>query len=380
MCLLAGLALFIGPGCAGNKNAGKGLSDIVPIPAGSFSRQWRAMLKLQSDPADRIYVRGDTIFLYSRDNVVYALNRTGGDLKFIDEVPVSGGVLRPPVIMGTAIVYPSGSTIEIHNERGNPIKTIPLEKPTRSGAVAIGENLYLGLDHTGGTSVLASLNVNRQFHWTNWELMAFGAMTPTPAAFDKVIFYGSEDGDLGAVNENRAAVWGLPGGVFKTQGDFLSDIKADDFGVYAANTDTKLYCLDRATGKIKWQFYGGVPLKNSPVITPSTVYQFVPGQGIVAIDKIKGTFDRQPKWTVKDAVQVLSEDAGNVYLRADDNRILAADRDTGEIRFTSKSRKYTVFATNLADSMIYAATKDGEVVQIQPITRAGAVGTLVMAD
>jgi len=246
---MTGLALAIASaaGCAKTDKTPK-KPDIDAIPAGNFARNWQELLNLKSDAADRLYVRGDNVFLYTKGNVAYVMNRTGGNLKFINRVEVSGGTLRPPVIMGTAIVYPSGSTIEIYNDRGLPIKTIPLEKPTRSGGVAIAQNLYIGLDHTGGAGVLANIDVNLQYRWVRWELMTFGAMTPTPATFDRVIFYASEDGTLGACNEERAGVWPLKNGVFKTLGKFVSDVKVDDFGVYASNTDTKLYCLDRITG------------------------------------------------------------------------------------------------------------------------------------
>jgi outer membrane protein assembly factor BamB len=210
-------------------------------------------------------------------------------------------------------------------------------------------------------------------------MMTFGAMTPTPAVFDKVIFAGSEDGRLYAVTEDRAPIWSLPGGAntFITQGKFVSDIKADEYGVYAANTDSKLYCLDRATGKIKWQYYAGTPLRTSPVVFAANVYQYVPQVGIVAIDKASGQFNRQPRWTVKEGRQVLSEDQAHVYLRSARGQILAVDKTSGEVLFRSKNR-WDAFATNLSDAMIFAATKDGQLAAVRPVLREGEVGTLVM--
>ena len=46
--------------------------------------------------------------------------------------------------------------------------------------------------------------------------------------------------------------------VTDSKGHPVTDLKADDFGVYVAATDTKLYCLDRATGKIKWQYFARI--------------------------------------------------------------------------------------------------------------------------
>ena len=127
--------------------------------------------------------------------------------------------------------------------------------------------------------------------------------------------------------DERGQFWSLEEGKgwFRTQGKFVSDIKVDDLGVYASNTDSRLYCLEPQTGRIKWQYYGSAPLKTAPVVTATMVYQFVPGQGVVGIDKMQGEFNRKPRWIIKNAVQALSEDAENVYLRRRDNRLMAVN-------------------------------------------------------
>jgi outer membrane protein assembly factor BamB len=352
----------------------------LPVSASSFMRQWALDLKLGKNQITNLYLSEDTVFAYSRDFLIYGVGRSGGELKYMAEPNVSGGVLRAPLVLGEHIVVPSGSTIDILNSRGRVQRTIELEKPTRSGATGTGSIIYIGLDHTGGTGVMAQIDVSKPYKVVNWELMSFGAMTPTPVLFERVIYAGSEDGRLYAVTDERRQIWALEkgAGTFNTQGKFVSDIKADTNGVYASNTDSKLYCLERLNGHLKWIYYASAPLKTAPVVMAQLVYQYVPGQGIVAIDKINGQFNRQPKWTVKSAVQVLSEDQQYVYLRRRDNILLAADKNTGEIAFTSKSHPFEVFATNTTDSMIYGSTRDGRIWAVRPVLRAGEVGTVVM--
>ena len=81
---------------------------------------------------------------------------------------------------------------------------------------------------------------------------------------------------------------------------------------------------------------------------------------------------------VKNAVQMLSEDQQNVYLRGRDNRLLAVDKQSGQVVFQSKSKGYEKFTSNTDDALIYAATKDGRVVAIRPVLREGEVGVIVM--
>jgi outer membrane protein assembly factor BamB len=268
----------------------------------------------------------------------------------------------------------------VFNNRGRRTRTVELEKSITSGAVGSGNTVYVGLAHTGGTGVMASIDLTKPYHVVNWELMAYGAIEGTPAIYDKVIYVGAEDGRLYAVTEERGQLWALEGGVgfFATQGKFVSNIIADDFGVYASNTDSKLYCLDRGTGHIKWQYYAARPLKTAPVVTATMVYQYVDGGGIVAIEKTAGTFNRAPKWTAKNAVQVLSEDQAYVYLRRRDNILQAVDKASGQVVFTSKKHPFEVFATNTKDSMIYGATPSGTVWAVRPVLREGEVGNLVV--
>jgi outer membrane protein assembly factor BamB len=352
----------------------------MPVPANSFVRQWANDLKLVKDPVEHLYLSDDTVFVYTASHLVYAIGRSGGDLKYLAQPEVSGGILKPPVIMGDRVVYPSGSTVEVFNNRGRPIRTIELEKPVRSGGIGAGNTLYIGLDHPGGRGVMASIDITKAYHVINWELMTFGAIDATPARFENVIYAGSEDGRLYAVTEERGAVWALENraGFFATSGKFVSDIYADDTGVYASNTDSKLYCLDRLNGHIKWQYYAAVPLKTAPVVTSTMVYQYLDGGGIAAIDKAAGQFNRAPRWIIKNAVQFLSEDQTYAYLRRRDNRLLAINKATGELAFISKKTPFEIFATNTKDAIIYGSTPNGIVWAVRPVLKEGEVGNLVM--
>jgi len=369
-----------GCGSLKQKNAAPTVATPQPIPANNFALGWTTDLKTKGDNLDELHLLGDTLFIYTKKDEVWAVDRAGGEIRYVAQPDVSGGTLRPPVQMGQYVVYPCGSTIEVFNNRGRALRTLELDKPTRSGAVASGNNLYIGLDHTGGTGVMASLNITRPYRFINWELMTFGAVSPTPAIYDKIIFCGSEDGRIYAVTEDRGGIWALENHAnwFQTQGRFVSDIKADDFGVYASNTDSKLYCLERQTGHIKWQYFAAAPLKTAPVVSKDSVYQYVPGTGVVALDKLQGAFNRAPRWIAGNAIGYLAEDAQNVYLRRRDNVIIAVDKMSGNTLFTSKSHAYDLFVENQADSTIYAATRSGRVAAIRPILREGEVGTIVM--
>jgi outer membrane protein assembly factor BamB len=361
------------------KNTPKAESPVTGLPPGSFARLWTQPLELRNDPPRELHLTKDYVFAYSRDHVVYTIGRSGGDLKFIAKIDVSGGIVRAPILLGEYIVFPASASLQIYNSRGWFMKAMYLESPTGASGVGKGTVLYIGVNQLRGFGRIVAVDITHQTSVPLWSVLTRGAILGRPAMFERTIYVGSDDGSLVAVDEARgSAAWAnLPNGVFTTRGEFISDIIADDYGVYAANTDSKLYCLDRGNGRIKWQYYAGTALKTAPAVTADTVYQYVDGKGIVALNKQTSGFN-QARWHVPDTIQLLSEDSSHAYLRRSDDAIVAVDKQTGKVLFTSKKKQFHVFATNTTDAIIYAAAPDGQIVAIRPVLGPGEAGEMVL--
>jgi len=119
---LALIALFLlaSAGCASSKKKPQ-TEESQPIDASSFARHWYYPITLKGDSLDRLFVRGDTVFVYTKNQMVYALGAEGGEFRYFCAPEVSGGVLRPPVVLGEHIIFPCGSTIDIFNKMGRKI-------------------------------------------------------------------------------------------------------------------------------------------------------------------------------------------------------------------------------------------------------------------
>ena len=366
VCVLAVLS-----GC--NKSKPLAPSAIGDLPVGSFGRGWTARLPLNAKETIRdLHLRGDTVFAVTTANRSFLLARTGGQITQLHTVKASGPI-RGPVVLKDRIVYPVSTTLEQFDLNGKPIPHLDLEAAIRSNAVGEGEAIYLGVDSPRGGRLM-SIDPSRTYTPARWELLTFGGISSRPATFQSIVYAASEDGLIYAVNESRAAVWPLRNGVYRTGGKVTADVIADDFGVYVASYDTKLICLNRSTGKMKWQYFAGVALAATPAVTAETVYQFVPGQGVVAINKLEGEYSRAPLWTAPGTTHFLGEDATYAYLRTRDNYIVAVERTTGVSKFRSESA-YDVFAANTTkDGVIYAARQDGTVFAINVIAKPGQVG------
>ncbi len=200
-------------------------------------------------------------------------------------------------------------------------------------------------------------------------------ITARPAFFQNLIFAGDLNGNVYGVTEALQAAWSQK--LFSTEVNrgITADLSADAFGVYAAGEDGTLYCLDRQRGRIKWRYFAGQPLLKRPIPTDDFVFQPVPEVGVVAIRKAEGSLNnREPTWTAASAIDFLSHDSRRVYLLHGDGYIVAHDKQTGEELFRSTRNDFQRFARNEVGSRIYAATLDGEIVAIDPVTERGEVG------
>lgn len=371
LCLLLGVA---GAGCTSNKNVEAPLPQA--IEAGSFVEKWQAQLDIGKSQVEALYLRDNTIFAYGKDRLIYLLDRNSGRLMKVDDVGARSLHVGPPVVLKQEIAYPLATSITIIDKAGHAKREFVAEMSIRSPAVASGDTVFVGGDMQLGPHVVAfDTKAARQV--PKWIIRTTGSFEGSPALHQGILYVGSEDGMIYAMNTDGEAAWPLAGSTFKTAGPITTDIQADDFGVYCASTDGTLYCLDRGNGKIKWRYFGGSPLHASPVVTAKSVYQFVPRVGLVAINKTSGELNRKATWVLEDGRQFLAADQKYAYVRLKDNRIAACDLETGAIAFTTAKNDFRLFVTNPIDSTIYAATRDGKVYAVTPELRSGTYGKLV---
>jgi hypothetical protein len=352
------------------------------LPAGSFALSWIYPLNLSDDSIITLDVRDEVIYIITADKHVTALDRKSGKFKFAAVINSPSPHLHPPVELTDKIVFPTIISLEVFDKNGSLLRSMPLSAPLRSGATGSGNIVYFGADDPAGGRVIA-VDLARNFDFNRWSLLTpGGAITSAPTFYDGILYVATEGGQVYAVNAERSPVWSTQGHIFQAGGPIIADLKADKDGIYVSSKDTNLYCLDHLTGKLKWEFFAGVPLDAAPQPAGDTVYQYIPGRGMTAIDKLTGPFIRPARWICPSATQFLSQDAQYAYLvepsGGGGNTIIAVDKQTGERAFESRHADFNVFGTNLIDETIYAGYATGQVLAIEPVLTAGRVGELVL--
>ena len=358
--------------------------EILEIPSGNLTANWRAELSLGQTQPKAIYVNDDKVLLYTSDNKCIWLNRASGHIVSITRAARSTDRLHAPCTLADRVVFPSTSELAVFDRNGKQMHRIPLRYGASSGAVGEGRRIYLGEDHPNGGRIAAMDTGPHPYDITpEWEGMTRGQVSAAPAIYQGLVFAGSRDGGVYALRgENRDNLWpGLDVGYFKTDGEILADLQADKDGVYVCSMDSKLYCLDINTGRVRWTYYAGRPLRedSSPVPTANFVYLYVPQTGVVAIDKSGKQETRTAKWVYARGRQFLSSDDKYAYVRAEDNSIVAIDKQNGQPRFASRRKDFGVFATNSTpkDSNIYACTPGGMLYSVRAVLKPGTVGEWV---
>lgn len=381
-------ALLLSLGMAGGCQHApiKSEAPAIELSSGSFARKWIADLGLKNDEATDVFVRDNLVIVYTRNHFAYVLDRESGESKWVVQVGAEGVKLRPPVVLKDYVVFPTISTVEVYNRFGKEHRSVLANGlALRSGAVGNGARLYYGADDPNGGRVVSLDLLGSQYQNSsvNWTLQTRSGISATPAIQQGLLYAADDSGGIYAVNaDSRAPIWAVrhenrEEGVFGTGARIQADLKADEYGLYVASTDTKLYCIGRTDGRIRWQYFAGQPLTHSPSVTATTVYQYIEGTGVVAIDKTQGEPARKAKWTVPGAIQFLAEDEKYAYLEQTNHAIVAVERTTGTPKFKSTRTDFVTYATALKNNTIFAATRDGQVRAITPNVRSGVMGEVV---
>lgn len=359
-----------------------GQAAYVPVQARAFIKQWEAKLPMRSGTITSLHLCGDSLIVYASDNTGYWLGASGGQLQAINRIAERGHTLHPPVQLGSHVAIPTTVSIETYDKAGKHMDSLASPVAIQSSGAGTENSLFLGVSHPeSGRLARFDLDPRKHSLRIEWELYTRGGIVATPAVLNDAVYAADMTGQVWAVDADRDALWSeLPEKSFQTDGPITAAVVADDYGVYVASQDKKLYCLDRFTGRIKWSYHAGLPLIDPPVVLGNMVYQLLPNQGLAAISKTEGKFAREPVWVQPAVRQVLSSDEKHLYVRVGRSQIVALDKSSGQMLFQADPQDLTVFATNLRNSTIYAANKKGTVLAIRPVLLPGTVGQLVASQ
>ena len=231
----------------------------------------------------------------------------------------------------------------------NPLPMIALALAAAAAQPAPVQPMFRGgPNHTG----VQAGNAPRTFHRVRWTFPTGGCVVSSPVLLDGVIYFGSNDGNVYAVDaDSGRQLWS-----HATGGPVAATPAVAGGVVYVGSYDGRFYALDTKSGATRWKFRTGGERRfegkglhglqprtqtiaddydlflSSPVVAGTTVY-FGSGDGnVYALDTVSG----EPRWkfTTGDVVHASPALAdGTVYVGSWDSFFYAIDAATGKERW-----------------------------------------------
>jgi outer membrane protein assembly factor BamB len=370
-------------------------SPFVTISQPSFVQAWDLHVPMHAGDSVRgIYYLDGAVHVLSAQNYDQAVKGESGELLYRNQVGTPDVSFHgAPTLVRDGIVFPTNHTLEYYTRSGNFVRSVDVKYNITNQAIGSNhdDSVYVGLDFNQGC--LAQVDVTQDILPVQWTFLTFGEIGGAVGLSDGVIYCGSEDGKVRACLEDRTPVWTLlsPDDAFDTQSKVFGSIAVDNAYCYCSTDSGKVLCLDKNTGKLQWQFFSGQPLMTGPQVSDSGVYQYVPTQGLVAIDKSdKLTLGdqesvasplRTARWTLANGLRVLSEDETYLYVTlATGGRsvgLAAVDKQTGQIAFQTQRTDIQFLTSQPKAALIYGATRSGLLVAFKPTLQPGSYGQLV---
>ncbi len=311
--ILGLMTLLLGTGVASAQ------SESVPVrdPVWTF----QAGGAIWSSPA----VHENTVYFGSDDGYLYAVEAGTGQLKWRVETGDKVRV-RPAVVDGT-IYFASddGYLYALEAEAGQ-------------------EQWRLDI----GNAAVQRLPPANDY---NWDYLA-----SSPAVSDDMIYIGSADGFLYAVN----AQTGQPAWRFQTGDRVRSSPTVASGMVYVGSWDGFIYGVDAQSGQEKWRFDVSTQYRHvqpSPTIVDGVVYIGARNSHVFALDAQTG----EQKWAFKYVYEWVESSTavadGKVYVGSSaDRRLYVLNSATGELAWDFNTVGYAFCSPAVSDGVVYMGT------------------------
>jgi len=202
-----------------------------------------------------------------------------------------------------------------------------------------------------------------------WRFKTGHLNRSTPAVADGVVYAGSADGNLYALDaQTGAQKW-----VFQTPGEITSSPAVAN-GVVYVNNDAGFFAVDAQTGKSVWTFKTGDPVaftrrwdfyQSSPVYVDGVLYFGSADSYLYALEAMTGKL----LWKFKTEGRVRSSPAvaeGVIYGGSMDGNLYALDAKTGQLKWKFKTAGDAAFPfgevqspTAVADGTVFFGSRDG---------------------
>jgi len=249
-----------------------------------------------------------------------------------------------------------------------------------------GNNARTGVYQSSGPKTLKGVK---------WQFKTGGSIVSSPAVVSGVVYFGSADGNLYAVDQKT----GQQKWKTQTRGPVASSPAVADGFVFFLSYDGGFYCLDANSGARKWRFattyekrfeakslHGSTPAEqtvpdphdvflSSPAVLNGRVYFGSSDGNVYALDEKTGVLHW--KFETKGIVHASPAIAGNtIYIGSWDSYLYALDAETGAEKWRFKTGEDPIIYNQVGfqsspavvDGVVYVGCRDAHLYAIDART------------
>ncbi|MBN2147818.1 MAG: PQQ-binding-like beta-propeller repeat protein [Anaerolineales bacterium] len=291
-------------------------------------------------------IQDGILYVGAYDNNLYALHARTGE--FIWKYPTDRGVVSKPAFYeGT--VYFGSEDMRLHAisaRTGKVIWTYFTKGPIRSSPHVAEGHVLIGSDDEFLHTVNA-LNGRRA-----WSMDAGAPIRSTPLVVGEYIYFGTEAGDLFCIDFGGTIKWR-----FKAKRGITSSPVYFDGVIFAGSVDSVLYALDARSGYVLWRFRMNRATISTPCLVDNLIFIGSVDANLYCID----THSAKEVWhyTTENQVNsspIISKDA--VLCGSIDGSLYCLEYRTGRLRWKFATRGAITGTPVAVNDVVYFGSTD----------------------
>jgi outer membrane protein assembly factor BamB len=199
--------------------------------------------------------------------------------------------------------------------------------------------------------------------WTKTTSTQMEPITAPMVLYSNHLYVGNEGGGFFCT---YLSLKGLREWDVHVDGGVLGGFHVDDRGCFVPSTDHRIYAFNSVTGERLWSPFicDGAP-RQAIQVGENSVFQYADRDKFYCLDVATGRL----RWpAIADGRLVLSAMEGNVYVRDCNNNLLVIDEMLGTRKFSLPLTGHELFTGNTVAPAIYTARRDGKIFCITPST------------
>jgi outer membrane protein assembly factor BamB/tRNA A-37 threonylcarbamoyl transferase component Bud32 len=196
-----------------------------------------------------------------------------------------------------------------------------------------------------------------------WKWATMGGVSSSPAIQGELVIIGSEDSHVYALDIRK----GTPRWSLRTGRAVRSSPRIADRAVYVGSDDQHVYAIDSSNGQVLWQYRTWMPVRSSCAIGQDFLVVGSSDGHVYALDLLKGT----QRWKYRTSQEIISSPIihdGYVFVGSMDTNIYALDSTSGRPIWRFRTGHYVNASPTFANGCIFAGSVDGNLYALEAKT------------